>query len=40
MACWVGIQGQETSTIRRKHAPIMMSPKENLKPKAKKFFSV
>jgi len=41
MARWVGTQGQVYSATKAKTCPIMMSPKENLKPKTKKnFFSL
>jgi len=39
MAHWVGTQGQVNLAKKsRKHAPIMMSPTENPKPKIKKLF--
>jgi len=38
MACWIGTWGQVYLAKKQKHAPIMMSPTENLKSKMKKIF--
>jgi len=41
VACWVGAQSQvNLARTSRKHAPIMMLPTENIKPKTKLFFSI